>query len=254
VRRPEDVVIATLVGNDLADYIATACATALLLHAAVAENLAEVYATAIVTPFCSCSAGSSRKTGSGAKAPAAHSAKPTLVALVAPGAVDRHRLGAADVDARTHSAGSTPRERKSKVTCCPRADLAPAARGAARGALTHVQRDLNRAGVEPVVVRVVNVMIPRMTTSINRLSGATLIFSTRPASTPIFDSRIQLKPLNGLIEIGHVGRPFSKYLEAPTTPPQPSDEDANGLQKADHESGGFPRHLGSLPSLFNTFR
>jgi CBS domain containing-hemolysin-like protein len=49
--RIEDVVITALLGNTLADYIATACVTLLLLHLAVSENLAELYATAILTPL-----------------------------------------------------------------------------------------------------------------------------------------------------------------------------------------------------------
>ncbi len=51
MRRPEDLVITTLLGTNVADYLATACVTALLLHAAVTGGLAEVYATAIVTPL-----------------------------------------------------------------------------------------------------------------------------------------------------------------------------------------------------------
>ncbi|MCK4340613.1 MAG: DUF21 domain-containing protein [Phycisphaerae bacterium] len=51
MRRPEDLVITTLLGTNVSDYLATVCVTALLLHAAVSENLAQIYATAIVTPL-----------------------------------------------------------------------------------------------------------------------------------------------------------------------------------------------------------
>ncbi len=51
MRRPEDVVITTLLGTNVADYVTTACVTALLLNAAVAASLVEIYATAIVTPI-----------------------------------------------------------------------------------------------------------------------------------------------------------------------------------------------------------
>ncbi len=51
MRRPEDLVITTLLGTNVADYLATACATAILLQATVGQGLAEVYATAIVTPL-----------------------------------------------------------------------------------------------------------------------------------------------------------------------------------------------------------
>jgi putative hemolysin len=51
VERPQDLVITTLVGTNVADYLATVCLTAFLLHVAVSENLAEIYATAILTPL-----------------------------------------------------------------------------------------------------------------------------------------------------------------------------------------------------------
>jgi CBS domain containing-hemolysin-like protein len=49
--KPEALVITTLLGTNIADYLATAFTAALMLRAAVAPNLAEVYATAIVTPL-----------------------------------------------------------------------------------------------------------------------------------------------------------------------------------------------------------
>jgi putative hemolysin len=51
MQRPQELVITTLVGTNVADYLATVCVTALLLHVAAAQNLAEVYATAILTPL-----------------------------------------------------------------------------------------------------------------------------------------------------------------------------------------------------------
>jgi CBS domain containing-hemolysin-like protein len=51
MRQPEEVVITMLLGTNVADYLATAFTAALLLHLAVAESLAEVYATLIVTPL-----------------------------------------------------------------------------------------------------------------------------------------------------------------------------------------------------------
>jgi CBS domain containing-hemolysin-like protein len=49
LERPQDLVITTLLGTNVADYLATVCVTALLLRA-VSGELAEVYATAILTP------------------------------------------------------------------------------------------------------------------------------------------------------------------------------------------------------------
>jgi Mg2+/Co2+ transporter CorB len=51
VEHTQDLVITTLLGTNVADYLATVCVTALLLHATAAESLAEIYATAILTPL-----------------------------------------------------------------------------------------------------------------------------------------------------------------------------------------------------------
>lgn len=51
MRHPENLIITMLVGTNVSDYLATAFASALLLRAAVADQLAEVYATLIVTPL-----------------------------------------------------------------------------------------------------------------------------------------------------------------------------------------------------------
>jgi putative hemolysin len=51
MQRPHELVITTLVGTNVADYVATVCVTALLLQSAAARNLAEVYATAVLTPL-----------------------------------------------------------------------------------------------------------------------------------------------------------------------------------------------------------
>ncbi|MFH1747681.1 MAG: CNNM domain-containing protein [Planctomycetota bacterium] len=51
MRRPEDLVITMLLGTNVADYLATACTSALLLRVVFADHLAEIYATLIVTPL-----------------------------------------------------------------------------------------------------------------------------------------------------------------------------------------------------------
>lgn len=51
MKRPQDLVITTLMGTNCADYLATVCITALLLRAAETRDLAQVYATAILTPL-----------------------------------------------------------------------------------------------------------------------------------------------------------------------------------------------------------
>jgi putative hemolysin len=51
LERPQDLVITTLLGTNVADYLATVFVTALLLHFAISQRFSEVYATAIVTPL-----------------------------------------------------------------------------------------------------------------------------------------------------------------------------------------------------------
>ncbi|TWT46293.1 Magnesium and cobalt efflux protein CorC [Phycisphaerae bacterium RAS1] len=51
MRRPEDIVMGALVGNTAADYISTACLTALLIFWAVPSGRVEVFVTAIATPL-----------------------------------------------------------------------------------------------------------------------------------------------------------------------------------------------------------
>jgi len=49
--RQEELVITTLLGTNIADYLATAFVSALLLHTAFSQSQAEVYTTAILTPL-----------------------------------------------------------------------------------------------------------------------------------------------------------------------------------------------------------
>jgi putative hemolysin len=51
MERHEELVITTLLGTNVADYLVTVCVTALLLRAAISASLAEIYAAAIVTPI-----------------------------------------------------------------------------------------------------------------------------------------------------------------------------------------------------------
>ncbi len=51
IDRPEDLVIVTLLGTNIADYLFSVCVTALLLNAAVATSHAEAYTTAVATPL-----------------------------------------------------------------------------------------------------------------------------------------------------------------------------------------------------------
>lgn len=50
MQRQEDLLMLTLLGNALADYVATACTTALLLYAAFSPERSELVAASLVTP------------------------------------------------------------------------------------------------------------------------------------------------------------------------------------------------------------
>ena len=51
MQRSQELVMTTLLGTNVADYLATACVTALLLRLVAERSLAEIYATAILTPL-----------------------------------------------------------------------------------------------------------------------------------------------------------------------------------------------------------
>jgi len=51
MERREELVITTLLGTNVADYLLTVCVMALLLRAAVSDSLAGIYAMAMVTPI-----------------------------------------------------------------------------------------------------------------------------------------------------------------------------------------------------------
>ena len=51
MKRPRELVITTLVGTNVADYLATVCVTAIFLHYSPHGNLAQIYATAVLTPL-----------------------------------------------------------------------------------------------------------------------------------------------------------------------------------------------------------
>ncbi len=51
MQHPQELVITTLLGTNVAEYVSTACVTTLIIQLGDADHLAEVYATAILTPL-----------------------------------------------------------------------------------------------------------------------------------------------------------------------------------------------------------
>jgi putative hemolysin len=162
VRRPEDLVIATLVGTNLADYVATACTAALLLNAAVAEGLAEVYATAIATPLILVFGSFLPKDWF------RRESNRLLTALSRPLWLWLRLVQLTGIVwalrklTRALIRWIDPTRTEVEGDLLSRARTLHLLReGAARGALTHVQRDLIERVLNLSAVRVANVMIPR---------------------------------------------------------------------------------------------
>lgn len=162
MRRPEDLVITTLLGTNVADYLATVSITALLLVSHVGEGLAEVYATAIVTPLILVFGGIIPKDWF------RREANRLMQALVLPLTVclqlARWTGAVALLRGLTHRLMCWIDPQRSPVE----ADLLPRMRtlhllreGAAYGGLSLLQRDLMERVLNLSEVRVGQVMVPR---------------------------------------------------------------------------------------------
>lgn len=163
MRRPEDVVITTLLGTNVADYLATAFAAALFLRVSNVGSLAELYATALVTPLIFVFGGIVPKDWFRREANVLMSrlSGPLWACLRLAqwtGLVRLLRGFTRWLARRLVPAG----------TVSSAADLLPRARvlhllreGAAHGGLTALQRDLMERVLNLSDVRVVDVMIPR---------------------------------------------------------------------------------------------
>jgi len=162
IARPEDLVIASLLGTNVADYLSTACLAALLLLADVPPGYTELYATAIGTPLVLVFSGIIPKDWFRRESNRllTRLSLPLLVGLRlarATGLVwllrGLTRLLLRSID---------PRHGRPAEELLPRARTLHLLReGAARGGLTHVQRDLIERVLNLSTVRVVDVMIPR---------------------------------------------------------------------------------------------
>lgn len=162
MRRPEDLVITLLLGTNLADYVATACTTALLLNAAVSESWAEIYTTAIVTPLIFVFGGIVPKDWfrreSNRLMPRLSGT--VLVCLRVAQATGLVRLLRGLTRALIRSID--PRGAAREADLLPRARALRLLReGAARGGLTLLQRDLIERVLNLADVRVGDVMISR---------------------------------------------------------------------------------------------
>lgn len=167
VRRPEDMVVSSIVGANLGDYTATACVTALLLHAAVAEGLAELYATAIVTPLLLVFGGVIpkdwfRRESNRLMAGLSWVLWLWVWLIRATGLAHVLR-----VLPRALLRWLDPSRAHDEAELVPRAQTLHLLReGAVRGGLTHFQRDVIERVLNLSSVRVSTVMIPRSRTAL----------------------------------------------------------------------------------------
>ena len=170
MHRPENLVITMLLGANLADYLTTACVAALLLRGGVADEITEIYATALVTPLILVFGGIIPKDWFRREANRLLLRTSWIVLLIVRVA---QATGAVWVR-RTLSHGLLRRvdPQRSGVQM----DLLPRARalhllreGVARGGLTSLQRDLIERVLNLSDVPVADVMIPRQRAAIAAL-------------------------------------------------------------------------------------
>ena len=162
MRRPEDLVITVLLGTNVADYLATAFTSALLLRAAVAEHLVEIYATLIVTPLILVFGGMVPKDWF------RRESDRLMYALALPASISLRAARATGLVwlLRRLAVGLArwldPRQAAAQESLLPRArTLALLREGAARGGLTVWQRDLIDRVVKISTTPVGSVMIRR---------------------------------------------------------------------------------------------
>ncbi len=226
VRRPADVVIAALIGTNVADYVATACVTALLLNAVVAEGLAELYATVIVTPLVLVFGGIIPKDLFRRESNRLMSRLSGVLwlwqrGLQATGIVTVLRALPRAV-LRWLDAGRGDTE----DDLLPRAETLHLLReGAARGGLTNLQRDLIERVLNLSAVRVGDVMIPRVRAAMvpqnvprdDFLRAARMAHFSR---LPVY--RGDPRHIIGVVNVYDVltdrdGRPVAEHMRPPVT-------------------------------------
>jgi len=226
VRRPEDMVISALVGTNVADYIATACMAALLLHAAVGEGLAALYATAIVTPLLLVFGGIIpkdlfRRESNRLLARLSGVLWIWLRLVRATGIVTVLRALP-----RAILRWLDPGRVDTEAALLPRAQTLHLLReGVARGGLTHLQRDLIERVLNLSSVRVSEVMIPRSRAALVPLDVARDDF-LRVARMAHFSRlptyRSDPRYIVGVVNVHDVltdrdGKPVAEHMRPPVT-------------------------------------
>jgi len=158
---PEELVVTALLGTNVADYLVTISVTALLLHSAIGQHAAELYATLIVTPAVLVFGGVVPKDWF------RRDSERLMYALALPLSVARRVAaglgliwllrGLARWAVRTIDPSAAP-----EVELLPRSHTLQLLReGAVRGGLSDYQRDTIERVLNLSAVRVGSVMIPR---------------------------------------------------------------------------------------------
>jgi CBS domain containing-hemolysin-like protein len=226
MRHPEDLVISALVGTNVADYLATACMTALLLHLAITGGLAELYATAIVTPLLLVFGGIIpkdwfRRESNRLMARLSGPLWVWLRLVRTTGLVRALRALPRAVLRRLD-----PAQAESEAELLPRARTLHLLReGAARGGLTHFQRDVIERVLNLSGVRVSQVMIPRnraamIPQDIARQDFLRLARMAHFSRLPVY--RGDMRHVVGVINVYEVltdrdGQPIAEHTRPPLT-------------------------------------
>lgn len=162
MERQEDLVITTLLGTNIADYLSTVCVTLLLLRVGAAGSRAEIYTTAILAPVILVLGGIIpkdwfRRRGEQWMYPLALPLAGTVRVVRATGlawvlrAMSRGLIRRIDPEAAAREEGLLPRAQTVRLL----------QEGAARGGLTALQRDMIERVMNISHVRIESIMIPR---------------------------------------------------------------------------------------------
>ncbi len=228
MQHPENLVITTLLGTNVTDYIATACVAALFLRAAVAEDLAGLYATVIVTPLVLVFGGIVpkdwfRRESNRLMSRLSGAVLLSLRLAQATGLVWLLRELTRALTRRLNPSGTA-----SGAELLPRARALHLLReGAARGGLTHLQRDLIERVLNLSDVLVADVMIPRpraatVPLSIARDDFLRIARMAHFSRLPVY--RSDPRRIVGIVNVYDVltdpeGRPVADWLRAPLVLP-----------------------------------
>jgi len=223
MERPQELVITMLLGTNIADYLCTACVTALLLRLAVSEGLVELYATAIVTPLVLVFGGVLPKDWFQRESDRLMYPLAALLTWCRRVLAWTGVLWLLDRLARALVRGIDPLHAADQAELLPRARMRRLlSEGAASGGLSAFQKDTLERVLNISRVRLASVMVPRQRAAIVpiNISRADLLRVARMAHfsrLPVY--RDDPRRVVGIVNVYHVlmderqDRPIAEYVQ-----------------------------------------